>query len=62
VDPWLRQNLGRRATSTESILGLVTTTGPDCEKVVVTGLVPDGPAAMHGEISIGSLLFQVFSF
>lgn len=53
VDPWVKPNLGRRATISETLLGLVTVS--DDLGVTVTDYVPDSLAAKQSMIKIGEL-------
>lgn len=57
VDPWVRPNLGRRATISETLLGLVTVINDS--SVTVADFVPDGVAAKQSSINIGDKICSV---
>ncbi|KAK3909822.1 Protein inturned [Frankliniella fusca] len=57
VDPWVKPNLGRRATVSETLLGLVTTF--DESAVVVTDFVPDSLAAKQAVFKIGDKICSI---
>lgn len=54
VDPWVKRNLGRRATISETLLGLVTVCHES--EIFVTDYVPDSLAAKQSLIKIGVYL------
>ncbi|XP_068082746.1 protein inturned isoform X2 [Anabrus simplex] len=59
VDPRARHNLGRRATLTEVLLGLVISTFADETRIMVAGFIPNGEAIKHRSIKIGDWLRSV---
>ena len=57
VDPWVKPNLGRRATISETLLGLVTT--EKAASVIVTDYVPDSLAAKQMLIKRGDRISSI---
>ncbi|KAE8742738.1 hypothetical protein FOCC_FOCC011770 [Frankliniella occidentalis] len=57
VDPWVKPNLGRRATVSETLLGLVTTNEESA--VIITDFVPEGLAAQQNLLKLGDRICSI---
>ncbi|XP_034243272.1 protein inturned [Thrips palmi] len=57
VDPWVKRNLGRRATISETLLGLVTVCHES--EIFVTDYVPDSLASKQSLIKIGDKIASI---
>lgn len=57
VDPWVKRNLGRRATISETLLGLVTVCHES--EIYITDYVPDSLASKQSLVKIGDKIVSI---